>query len=76
MEQHKIQTSLGEIIVKIDPIFEIIVPEDERLVVTFKGANLSFRVGGLPAASRMKFSPEKDLALDKFENGGIMVDSP
>jgi len=50
--EHTIQTNRGEITVLDTHIFEIIVPENEQLVLTFRGTGLSFRVGGFPETAR------------------------
>ena len=63
--EHKIQTNRGEITVLDTHIFEIIVPEDEQLVLTFRGTGLSFRVGGLPEAARATPHLGKNFQVDK-----------
>jgi hypothetical protein len=65
--EHKIQTSRGEIIIKDSHIFEIIVPDDEQLVVTFKESNLSFRVGGLPGDAKATPQCGKNFQVDKSQ---------
>ena len=45
--EHRIQTSRGEIIVRDTHMFEIVVPVNEQLILSFEGESKSFRVKAL-----------------------------
>lgn len=45
--EHRIQTSRGEIIVRDTHMFEIVVPANGQLLLSFHGESISFMVGDL-----------------------------
>jgi hypothetical protein len=60
--EHRIQTSRGEIIVRDTHMFEIVVPVNGQLVLSFHGESVSFMVCDLlKSAKEVTFDGKKVL---------------
>jgi hypothetical protein len=65
MSEHRIQTSRGEIIITDTHVFDIKVPVDDSLTISFHGENTAFRIEAMLQESKETTFDGKKIVFDK-----------